>query len=462
MTIRKLWLLILIAVAIFSVAVNSLIFSTLTDRYFKDYLSESYEIHINQIISYTKNVLASEDTTQKQIEMQLEAHLTDPIIEIKLYSPEGNLLAEVYDDYQIPSNMMPGMMRSMMNKDTSDEVRQYELFTNNKLVGYLNVTSHSVAENSFVAKKFNASLFSNSIISVFIVSILVIILGIIISRKMSKSLIETAKMATNIQQGSIDTPLPTNIREVNAIRDSIEDLDVKLRLKQKSRKTLIDSLLHQTRTPLTILKSHLEAIEDGVIEVSETELSIFQNQIENLTSIITNMSGMIDADKDVDKVVLEKVNIDSMIKQITSGLMTQFKVKSIKLGVTSGGKYKVLTDRYKLSQSIFNLLTNAYKYTKEGGEVWVTSLIIGDKLLVKVQDTGIGISSEDKKKVFSAYFRGENSKFINGDGIGLYIARENIIQLGGNLIVNSELNSGSTFTIELPIYKDDLALNHSN
>lgn len=455
MTIRKFWLLILIVVAISSVAVNSVILSKLTDNYFKDYLSESYEMHINQIIDYTENALSNDDLSFRQMEMELEVHLNDPITEIKLYSVDGELLIGVKADYQMNGQMMSGMMRNMLNRDTSNEVIQYELKSDDKIVGVLNVTSHSLAENSFVARKFKTALFSNSLISVLFVSVLVFIFGMIISKKMSQSLKETAKMASGIQDGVHVKKSRTNISEVNSIRDSLEDLDIRLRLKQKSRKTLIDGLIHQTRTPLTILKSHIEAIEDGVIEASLTELNICQNQIEDLTSIISNMSGMIDANKEVDSIKREWVDVNLLIKQIRSGLLAQFETKSIKLDFDSEKHIKIYTDKYKLSQSIFNLLVNAYKYTETGGKVWVTTLMTTNECIIKIQDTGIGIENDDIDSIFTAYYRGSNSTAFSGDGIGLYIVKENIDQIGGRITTSSIVGSGSTFKIELPINIDN-------
>jgi len=455
MSIRKLWLLILILVSVVSVGINSLILTSLTDNYFKEYLTESYDSHIDQILEYAQKSIISEDTSFQQMKMELETHLTDPIIGFKLYNTKGELLIEVDDDSYVSENMMSGMMSNRMNmlfsESSSNEIRQYNIVDNDEIIGVLNVSLHSIAENSFVAWRFKASLLTNSFISIIVVSILVIILGLIISKKMSKSLRETAMMASSIQIGEINKMEKTSIKEVNAIRESLEELDTRLKLKQKSRKTLIDELLHQTRTPLTILKSHIEAIEDGVIELTNSELEICQNQISNITSIISNMSGMIDANKEVEEINIEEVDIEKLLNQIISGLMPQFNKKSVKLDIISNSGLKIQTDKYKLSQSIFNLLTNAYKYTMPLGAVSISYFVIDQILVLKIQDTGIGITKEDQKKIFNAYFRGDTNLSTTGDGIGLYIVRENITKLGGCIEVHSELDIGSTFKIELPV-----------
>jgi len=456
MTIRKLWLIILISVAILSVGINSLIFSTLTDNYFMNYLNDSYDIELKKLIGYTEDSLSLNDIPKKQIEMEYKGYLSNQITEIKLYSPEGELLIVANEDYMynyMESNMMnSNMMNSnMMDCDTDFDVDSYQIKKGDLLLGVLHVASQGEAENSNIGKHFKDSLLTNSLISLLIVFILVLLLGLIISKKMSNSLIETARMATNIQTGANLQFTSTTIREINVIRDSLKDLSIRLRLKKKSRKTIVDGLVHQTRTPLTILKSHIEAIEDGVIDLSDQELSVCLDQIENLTLIISNMSGMIDADKGVDNPEFEWIDVEALINQITSGLLPQFELKSIKLDILNEDRTRIYTDKYKLSQSIFNLLVNAYKYTNVGGEVRIITLVSEEKCIIELQDTGIGINSDELDKVFTAYYRGSNSSEYTGDGIGLYIVKENIQQIGGQISLSSKVEKGSTFKIELPI-----------
>ncbi len=455
MTIRKLWLIILIAVSVISVGVNSIILTFLTDNYFKDYLTESYELHVNQILDYTEKALTNNETSFDQMSMELEAHLTDPIKGIKLYSTKGELLVEVEADMRNfnMQGMMSGRMKGMSDQEETNEVIHFDVISNNQVVGVLNITLTNVAENSYVARKFKSSLLFNSMISILIVSMIVVIIGLIVSKKMSRSLRQTAQLASSIQLGESITIDPTRINEVNAIRESLDDLDVRLKLRQKSRKKLVDELIHQTRTPLTILKSHIEAIEDGIIEADDVEFDICQNQIENLTLIISNMSGMIDADKANDQVKLEQIDINKLLKQIVAGLKPQYQSKSIELKLLSHHSLMVKTDYYKLSQSIFNILTNAYKYTLSGGAVTIDYAIQDQKLVVSIKDNGIGMTKEDQKKVFAAYYRGHNALEQTGDGIGLYIVNENIKQINGTLRVISDIGEGSMFVIELP-YKD--------
>jgi signal transduction histidine kinase len=195
----------------------------------------------------------------------------------------------------------------------------------------------------------------------------------------------------------------------------------------------------------------LEGFQDGIIELNPDEIKICETQIEHITSIISNMSNMIDAQKEVDSVNFESVDIGQLIKQIVSGLKMQFEKKNIELKLLNHQKILVETDRYKVSQAIYNLLTNAYKFTEAGGAVTVNYFTEDSFLDIVVEDNGKGIPKEEQIKIFDVYFRGANASGALGDGIGLYVVKENLEKIGGEIKVVSEPGKGSRFIVRLPL-----------
>lgn len=205
----------------------------------------------------------------------------------------------------------------------------------------------------------------NSLIVSAIVIFLAIIISLYISKKTVDDLKKTEELAQNINLGNDTNIKLSSIKEIRFIQVSLQELSSKLKLKQKGRKKLLDEMIHQTRTPLTILKSHVEAYEDGILELNSSECNILEDQIDNVTSIISNMSEMIEGEKDL-------------------------------------------------------------------------------------EDTGIGIKKEDLKRIFEAYYRGVNTNKIKGEGIGLYVAYENIEAIKGKIEVESKYGIGTKFIIMLP------------
>ncbi|MBH1939841.1 HAMP domain-containing histidine kinase [Mobilitalea sibirica] len=455
MTVKRQWLIVLILIAIISVIINTLVLSTLTNRYFKDYIKDNYNQHFNQIIEYLSNSLKIDSYSPRQISVDLETHLVDPITRIKVYDIDGNLISDVSADVRsyIGNSTMHGMMNHMMGRmmDSRFEEVDYSKITDNgRVIGQVNITKYSSAENSVAIWMFQSSLIKNSIISIGIVLTVAIVIGILVSRKMSRDLIHTSEIAQNLDIGE-DIPVRySKVKEINVIQQSLKSLQSRLKIRHKSRKTLIDELVHQTRTPLTILRTHLEGIEDGIIEFVPEEIKICENQIDNITAIITNMSNMIDAEKIENSLTIEEFELSQLIRQIMNGLKAQFEKKNIELKVNAKEKVMLKTDKYRLSQTVYNILTNAYKFTNSKGKVLVSYQINQDNIVLVIEDNGSGISKQDLDKIFNAYYKNEKSMGQSGDGLGLYIAKENMKSIHGTISVVSEINQGSRFVLSFP------------
>lgn len=460
MTIKKQLLLSLTIVAIFSVFINSFILSVLINQYFRNYVKENYEGHLDQIIQYTTNTLKGQDYSENQMAIELETHLVDPITRIKVYNATGKLIVDVGSEDKLGygNGMMKGMMNGMMNQMRSSQIEEIDhanLYNGDSIIGQINITKYSSAENSVATWMFKSSLLRNSLLSIGIVLVFALFIGIWISRRMSKDLINTAKMAQNIEIGNESENLYSKVKEIRMIQQSLVSLSTRLKLKQKSRKTVIDQLVHQTRTPLTIMKTHLEGMEDGIIDMTPEEIKICENQIENITAIITNMSSLIDAERQDEKVNAEEFEFNQLIRQIVNGLKVQFESKNIDLKMMEPQKVSMNTDKYKLSQAIYNILTNAYKYTETNGKVLINYIVTANNLIVTIEDNGQGIGTDDQKKIFDAYYKSNHNGKGSGEGLGLYIAKENLASLNGTISVESKLNQGSKFILTLPLQYED-------
>ena len=445
MTIRRIWLISLMLIALVSVGITAATLTVLTDNTFVGYLSDNYQNHIEQLISYSAEKLSTTSVNYDQMSVELESHLDDPIMEIKLYDPEGVLLVAVDDKGREKSGMMGGMM--LRSNKSKVEVDQYDVKVDGQLLGILNIKRQSTTENSIVARLFKANLMRNSVYSVGVALIIAMVFGFFVSKSMSRGLRETAVMAGEIEMGNALIAKEHYIQEINQIRISLNELNQRLMIKNRSRKVLVDQMLHQTRTPLTVLKMHIEALEDGIIQLDDEERRICAHQVEELTHIITNMGEMMDADRDDKKLAEEEVEIPALIKLIVRGLKPQFDLKHISIDMKITGHIKINTDRYRLSQVIYNLLTNAYKYTNEHGQVLISSYSESSRTYIEVADNGVGISESDLDKIFNAYFRSAQTSNIQGEGIGLFIVKENLNIMGGGVEVSSVVGKGTTFKI---------------
>ncbi|MDP3386177.1 MAG: HAMP domain-containing sensor histidine kinase [Eubacteriales bacterium] len=454
MTIRKQWLIALVLTAVLSVMVNSFVLSLLINRYFVNYTEEKYEDHFYQILDYAKTVLKDANYSTNQIEIQLASHLNDPIIRIRLYDSDFNLLADVAEPHDAIDNMMRNSMMSRMMSRTlgafTDETDTHDIIDNSVLLGKITITRYSSIGNSFGTRMFRAALIFYSILSFGLVLVFIVLAGSKVSKVLSTDLADTAEMAMRIDLGTGFERKASRIKEIRIIQTSLEALNTRLRKKQMARKKFVDELIHQTRTPLTILKNHLEAIDDGVVEMTHDEIRTCEVQIENLTAIISNLGSIVDVGKDEITLNVEIFEFNQLIRQIMAGIKVQFDRKSIGLDLLSFNEIYLSTDKYKLSQSIYNILANAYKFTESNGNVTIAYEASKDRFIIEIQDDGIGIANEEKGRIFDAYYSGKTNRNTSGEGLGLFIAKENIEAMGGILELESDLGKGSKFIINIP------------
>lgn len=449
MTIRRQWLLILTLTAVLAVFINSAILDSLINKYFLTYNSETYDYHVSQVEQLAASALLDNSLTEQQLSVQLESHLDDPITSIKLYNTDGQLVASAENTGSYGSGMMNGMMNRMM-REHSEEVDNFDVTDGSTVIGVLHITRYSSLNNSATSTMFKYALLRNSVLSFLIVLCALIIIGIFVSRRLSRDLTNAAAQALSIDMGDRPDFKLSKVKEIKIIQASLDELQNRLKIKQVGRKRVVDEFVHQTRTPLTILKTHLEGLEDGVITMSGEEMKVCQSQIENLSAIISNMSLLLDADRPHEVLHFEEFDLHALLSQILSGMRVPFEKKTIALRLLTTQKTVVTADKHKLSQSVYNLLTNAYKYTEPNGTVDVSYEHTDSGVYIRIRDTGCGISEKDLPHLFDAYYRGQNSGKIAGDGLGLFVVKENLEQMGGTVRVRSDPSVGSEFTITIP------------
>lgn len=449
MTIRRQWLLILTLTAVLAVFINSAILDSLINKYFLTYNSDTYDYHVNQIEQLARSALLDNSLTERQLSVQFESHLDDPIVSIKLYSADGQLLASAENTGSSGYSMMNGMMSRMMH-DHSEEVDSFNVTNGSAVIGVLHITRYSALNQSAASTMFKFALLRNSLLSFVIVLCILITIGVFVSRRLSRDLTNTAAQALSIDMGARPDFKLSKVREIKIIQTGLDELQNRLKIKQVGRKQVVDEFVHQTRTPLTILKTHLEGLEDGVITMSGEEMKVCQSQIDNISAIISNMSLLLDADRPTEAVRFEEFDLHALLTQIINGMRVPFEKKKISLRLRSTQKAVIATDRYKLSQSVYNLLANAYKFTEPNGAVDVSYERAENGVSIRIRDTGTGISEKDLPHLFDAYYRGENAGRTAGDGLGLFVVKENLEQVGGTVDVRSDPGGGSEFTITIP------------
>jgi len=226
------------------------------------------------------------------------------------------------------------------------------------------------------------------------------------------------------------------------------------------QKQFLSDASHELRTPLAILQTDLE--NELIVEKSLEARVVFESHLEEvkrmsrLVGDLLTLSRIADGENIVKKNTV--VDLQTVVSETVERLQSIAKKNNISLIFNPDEKLylPVLTSsRDLLVQTITNVVNNAIIYNKELGQVNVSTTINGRLAVVKIEDTGVGISKEEIKKVFDRFYRAEKSRSrqTGGSGLGLSIVHSIVNSLGGSVTLTSELGKGTTVMISLPIHK---------
>ncbi|MBO7477278.1 MAG: PAS domain-containing sensor histidine kinase, partial [Salinivirgaceae bacterium] len=224
----------------------------------------------------------------------------------------------------------------------------------------------------------------------------------------------------------------------------------------RMKETLLQNLSHEVRTPLNAISGFAEIISESVGLPEETLKSytnIISNSCNQLLGIVSDMLVMSDIQLGQVSVAVSRIIPDEMLKRLFRIFLQLAQSKNINLEYAEPTDKSVViySDETKLGQILTNLLTNAIKFTDEGG---VTFGFTTSEKQIKfyVRDTGIGISDENKRMIFDRFFQVTTNKASSyGTGLGLAISQSFAKMLKGQITVESELGKGATFYLTIPI-----------
>ncbi len=218
----------------------------------------------------------------------------------------------------------------------------------------------------------------------------------------------------------------------------------------KSR--FISTASHEFRTPLSTILSSVSLIQKYTItedqDKREKHILKIKNAVSGLTEILNDFLslGKLEEGKMAAKPALHDIYV--LIREVVSDINSI--VRSGQTITYSEGTYSMMIDRQLLRNVMFNLLSNALKFSPEGAVIDVNIDLTDDEVIIAVKDQGIGISEADLKNLFGRFFRGANAVAIPGTGLGLNIVTKYLELMQGTVSCTSELNVGSTFYIYLP------------
>lgn len=241
---------------------------------------------------------------------------------------------------------------------------------------------------------------------------------------------------------------------VTVLRDVTKDKEI-----AEMKSDFVSKVSHELRTPLSSIKAYIEMLIDGEAHDEETRVEFYdivQNETNRLQRLIDNILSISRIESGVVKVHREPVSLPALVAECVEVLQPQAVAKSITLTEQPyPASFEVFADRDMIYQATMNLISNAVKYTPDGGavDVWMDVDEHDRTVSVSVKDSGVGIPADDLPNLFQKFFRVQsNNKVAKGTGLGLNLVKHVVETVHeGKIDVKSEVGVGSTFIYTLPI-----------
>jgi len=221
------------------------------------------------------------------------------------------------------------------------------------------------------------------------------------------------------------------------------------------RKEFVANVSHELKTPITTIKSYTETLMESQLD-DQTEakfLKVIDNECDRMTRLVRDLLQLSNLDYKKTSWKKENVAVTKLLIDIMLKLDFAFKEKNHELIVNVEDELpNIVIDKDGIEQVILNVISNAIKYTENGGKIEIDAYSLDGLVVLQVKDNGIGVPEHDKDRIFERFYRVEKgrSRESGGTGLGLSIAHQIIEAHGGSIVLNSDLGEGTVVKIKIP------------
>ena len=272
------------------------------------------------------------------------------------------------------------------------------------------------------------------------------------SGKPTKRRLEISMAAGRAFEVQVAPLVAPSHRGAIAILHDVSDIE---RL-ERVRKDFVANVSHELRTPLTAIRGYAETLLDGALDDQENNrrfLEVIRAHSIRLNNIASDLLTLSELESGQSSAEGERIPLRAALESALNTVEAEARIREVTIHSGPMEEAFLLGDRMRLEQALINLLDNAIKFNRPGGEVRVSAdSAEGNRVRVSIADTGVGIPSDDLSRIFERFYRSDKarSREMGGTGLGLAIVKHIVERMKGSIEVESTLGKGSTFTLNLP------------
>jgi signal transduction histidine kinase len=282
---------------------------------------------------------------------------------------------------------------------------------------------------------------------------LAVVLFFWLSRRLTEPVRVLTRATEDVAAGRYDTEIPVarGSDEIALLSQRFRGMVAKLAEAEQLKRSFLMSVTHELRTPLTAIRGHVEALREGVVSEPEQvrgSLDIVIAETDRLERLVGDILDLAKLQAHRFTVRHEEVDLERVLDQAYGAFAEEARRREIDYRLSGSGDAPVIvSDGDRVLQVITNLLSNAFRWTPDGGRIELQLAASNGGVAVDVLDTGPGVPPSQRARIFEAFV----SQDADGTGLGLPIARELALALGGGIELRTEAGAGSTFRLVLPV-----------
>jgi signal transduction histidine kinase len=272
-----------------------------------------------------------------------------------------------------------------------------------------------------------------------------------LSRRITNPVLALSRAADEIAAGQYDVDVPRvpGGGEIGQLAGRFREMAARLAQAEQLERNFLMSVSHELRTPLTAIRGHVDALREGVVtddEMRTASLTVIAAEAERLERLVGDVLDLAKLGAHRFTVLREEVEMERLVERAYVAFSEEARRRGIDYRQTVAAKPVIVSDGDRVLQIISNLLSNAFRWTPDGGRIEVELSATDGTVYVAVDDSGPGIPPVERERIFRPFW----SRGGGGTGLGLAIARELAAALGGRIRLETSSERGSRFELVLP------------
>lgn len=281
-----------------------------------------------------------------------------------------------------------------------------------------------------------------------------LVVSYFLSGNITRPLRQLSRAAEKIRQGELKQEVPVETRdEVGQLAAVFNQMSAELAVNENNRQELLANIAHELKTPLAILQGHLESMLDGVEQPEPDKLFSMQEEVMRLTRLVGDLRDLSLAQVHQLELHFQPIDLGEKTERAAEMLEPLLEEKNLHFVKELAPDLPLRQlDQDRLNQILYNLITNAIRYTTPGTAILLKTEAAGKNVRLLIADEGPGIAPEDLPHVFEQFYRGDKSRnrALGGSGIGLSLAKSFVEAQGGSIRAENRKNGGAAFIVEFP------------